>query len=112
MSRIDLLRQTTLFAGLPDESCRRWPTIWASASSPRAWCCITRAPGQRLYLIETGQVRIFVLSDTGHEITFNIHGPGECFGELARSTAARTRPAQWLWRRWLPTRWIEKTSST
>ncbi|HSN75947.1 MAG TPA: Crp/Fnr family transcriptional regulator, partial [Anaerolineae bacterium] len=39
--------------------------------------------GQRLYLVESGQVRIFVLGNGGREITLDIHGPGECFGELA-----------------------------
>ncbi len=28
-------------------------------------------------------MRIFLLSDTGQEITLNFHGPGDCFGELA-----------------------------
>ena len=39
--------------------------------------------GNSLYLIESGKVRIFILSETGREISLNLHGPGECFGELA-----------------------------
>jgi CRP-like cAMP-binding protein len=41
------------------------------------------SPGQRLYVVDSGRVRIFVLSDSGHEITVNMFGPGECFGVLA-----------------------------
>ena len=52
------------------------------------------SPAQSLYLIEFGAVRIFALSDAGHEITLDVYGPGECFGETAlldgnlRSTGA------------------------
>lgn len=41
------------------------------------------APGNTLYLVESGRVRIFLLSEEGQEITLNFHGPDECFGELA-----------------------------
>lgn len=54
------------------------------------------SPAQSLYLIESGAVRIFALSETGHELTLDVYGPGECFGETAlldgnlRTTAAIT----------------------
>jgi len=41
------------------------------------------SPGQTLYIIESGKVRMFLLSESGQEISLNIHGPGESFGELA-----------------------------
>jgi CRP-like cAMP-binding protein len=44
------------------------------------------SPAQCLYLIESGAVRIFALSDTGQEITLDVHGPGECFGETPVAT--------------------------
>lgn len=40
-------------------------------------------PGQALYVIESGSVRIFSLSEAGQEISVNIYGPGEIFGELS-----------------------------
>jgi CRP/FNR family transcriptional regulator/CRP/FNR family cyclic AMP-dependent transcriptional regulator len=36
-----------------------------------------------LYIIESGQVRIFLVDESGHEISLNIYGPGKLFGELA-----------------------------
>jgi CRP/FNR family transcriptional regulator/CRP/FNR family cyclic AMP-dependent transcriptional regulator len=39
--------------------------------------------GQTLYVIESGKVRIFILSETGQEISANVYGPGDVFGELA-----------------------------
>lgn len=39
--------------------------------------------GQNLYIVETGKVRIFLLSEAGQEISVNIYGPGQVFGELS-----------------------------
>jgi CRP-like cAMP-binding protein len=36
-----------------------------------------------MYIIESGKVRIFVLSESGHEISVRIFGPGDMFGELS-----------------------------
>jgi len=40
-------------------------------------------PGQMLYLIESGQVRIYVQDEEGQETSVGMFGPGEIFGELA-----------------------------
>ena len=40
-------------------------------------------PGMMLYMIQTGCVRIFSLGRTGQELTFEIFGPTDVFGELA-----------------------------
>ncbi len=84
MNRVDLLRQTTLFAELPDDVLQALAASLHKRTFARGMVLFHKgSPGQRLYLIESGQVRIFVLGDAGTEITLNIHGPGECFGELA-----------------------------
>jgi CRP/FNR family transcriptional regulator, cyclic AMP receptor protein len=41
------------------------------------------SPGQLLYIIESGRIRLFSISDTGQELSLNVLGPGEFFGELA-----------------------------
>jgi CRP/FNR family transcriptional regulator/CRP/FNR family cyclic AMP-dependent transcriptional regulator len=41
------------------------------------------SPGNLLYIIESGRVRLFIISDAGQEISTNLCGPGELFGELA-----------------------------
>lgn len=84
MSRIDLLRQTTLFADLPNDILEALAASLGKRTFAKGMVLFHKgSPGQRLYFIETGLVRIFVLSDAGHEITLDIHRPGECFGELA-----------------------------
>ena len=40
-------------------------------------------PGQALYMVESGQVRIYVQDEEGQEISVNLCGPGDLFGELA-----------------------------
>lgn len=40
-------------------------------------------PGMMLYLIDKGHIRIFSLGRTGQELTFEIFGPNDIFGELS-----------------------------
>jgi CRP/FNR family transcriptional regulator/CRP/FNR family cyclic AMP-dependent transcriptional regulator len=84
MSSLDLLRKTPLFAGLPEEELQTLAGRLGKRTFARGMILFHKdSPGQTLYLIESGLVRIFVLSENGQEMTLNIHGPGECFGELS-----------------------------
>lgn len=53
-------------------------------------------PGDALYLVESGHVRIFLPTAGGEELTVDIAGPGDVFGELSlldgrsRSASAET----------------------
>jgi len=53
-------------------------------------------PGDRLFVVQVGGVKVFVLSDTGREILLNVMAAGEVFGEIAlldgnpRTAAAAT----------------------
>ena len=40
-------------------------------------------PGTMMYMIETGSVRVISIGRTGQELTLNVLGPGEIFGELS-----------------------------
>lgn len=84
MIRHDLLRQTSLFAGLTDVELDALALdLRRHTFAPGVIIFHRDAPGNSLYLVESGRVRIFLLSETGQEITLNFHGPGDCFGELA-----------------------------
>lgn len=53
--------------------------------------------GDRLYIIESGSVRIFRKNDSGIDIDLSIKGPGETFGEVALLTGeARTADVETL----------------
>lgn len=85
MNMIDFLKQTPLFAQIHDSDMRRI----AQDIVPRRFAqgeVIFREgdPGQMLYLVGTGQVRIFVHGLDGSETSVILFGrPGEIFGELA-----------------------------
>ena len=84
MSVPDLLRRVSLFADLrEDELVALADCLGRRVFSKDMILFHKGSPAQSLYLIESGKVRIFALSETGHEITLDVYGPGECFGETA-----------------------------
>jgi CRP/FNR family transcriptional regulator, cyclic AMP receptor protein len=40
-------------------------------------------PGDTLYILQTGRVKVTVLGREGEEAVLRVFGPGDCFGELA-----------------------------
>lgn len=78
------LAQVPLFADLDAESLR----TLAAAAHHRAFqagdIIFHRGdPGQVLYVIRKGKVKIFLTSSDGQEVALAVLGSGECFGELA-----------------------------
>lgn len=84
MHSIEMLRQVPLFAGLTDPELEI-PGAWLLKRTFGKGVFIFHkdSPGQTLYVIESGRVRIFILSESGQEISLDIHGPGEVIGELS-----------------------------
>jgi CRP/FNR family transcriptional regulator/CRP/FNR family cyclic AMP-dependent transcriptional regulator len=84
MSAIDVLYRVPLFADLHDEELRKLAARLGKRTFAQDMILFHKgSPSQALYLIESGSVRAFVLSDEGQEMTLDIYGPGECFGETA-----------------------------
>ncbi len=93
-----LLRCVTLFEDLRDDElvalARR---LNRRVFARGAFVFEKGALAQYLYVIEAGEVRLFAVSEAGREMTLEIYGPGECFGESAlldgsvRSAAAVAR---------------------
>ncbi|MCA9869188.1 MAG: Crp/Fnr family transcriptional regulator [Anaerolineae bacterium] len=84
MSQVDLLRNAPIFESLNDSELEALAASLKQRVFARGVVIFHKgSPGNSLYLIERGKVRIFILSDSGQEITINVHGPDECFGELA-----------------------------
>lgn len=81
---LGILRRVPLFASLSNEE------LEAVASSTRqrifgkgVIIFHEDSPGETMYIIESGKVRIFILSESGHEVSVRIFGCGEIFGELS-----------------------------
>jgi CRP/FNR family transcriptional regulator, cyclic AMP receptor protein len=78
------LKQVPLFADLADEEIRELMTV-ARRRTFRAGELIFHRedPGQVLYLIKEGKVKICLISPDGQEMTLTVLGKGEYFGEFA-----------------------------
>ncbi|MGD9002482.1 MAG: Crp/Fnr family transcriptional regulator [Anaerolineae bacterium] len=84
MSGVELLKNVSFFAGLSERELDSLANCLARRTFARGVIIFHEgSPGRTLYIIESGKVRIFVLSESGREITVNIYGPGDVFGELA-----------------------------
>ena len=78
------LKQVPLFADLADEEVRELMNV-ARRRVYRAGEVIFHRedPGQVLYLIKEGKVKICLISPDGQEMTLTVLGKGEYFGEFA-----------------------------
>jgi CRP-like cAMP-binding protein len=84
VNKVEFLRSTPLFAGLPEAELEVLGKSLGKRTFGKGMIIFHRgSPGQTLYIIESGLVRIFSLSESGQELTVNLYGPGELFGEMA-----------------------------
>jgi len=84
MSRVSMLRKVSLFAGLSDQELEVLADSLGKRTFGKGMIIFHKgSPGQTLYIIESGKVRIFIISESGQEISVNIYGAGDVFGELA-----------------------------
>jgi len=79
-----MLRNVALFAGLSDQELEVLAGSLGKRTFGKGIIIFHKgSPGQTLYIIESGKVRIFIISESGQEISVNVYGPGDVFGELA-----------------------------
>ena len=78
------LKQVPLFAGLADEDIRELMAVAKRRTFRSGEVIFHREdPGQVLYVIKEGKVKISLISPDGQEISLVVFGKGECFGEFA-----------------------------
>jgi CRP-like cAMP-binding protein len=79
-----MLRNVPLFAGLADEELENLTASLGRRTFAKGMVIFHKgALAQSMYIVESGQVRIFALSESGQQITLNIYGPGDVFGEFS-----------------------------
>ncbi|GAC1349595.1 MAG: Crp/Fnr family transcriptional regulator [Ktedonobacteraceae bacterium] len=77
------LKQVPLFADLADEDIRALMSMAKRRTFRNGEVIFHRDdPGQVLYVIKEGKVKICLISPDGQEISLVVFGKGECFGEL------------------------------
>ena len=78
------LKQVSLFAGLTDEEARELMAMARRRTFRNGEVIFHRDdPGQVLYVIKEGKVKICLISPDGQEIVLSVFGKGDCFGEFA-----------------------------
>ncbi len=84
MNPADVLSQIPIFASLGDEDRSSLAERIDRQSIPKGSTLFRRGePGNALYIIIHGQIRIFASTRQGNEITLALLGAGEFFGEMA-----------------------------
>jgi CRP/FNR family transcriptional regulator, cyclic AMP receptor protein len=84
VSRFDFLRQMPLFAGLTNRELTTLAQELALRHFRSGETIFHEGdPGQVFYLIQSGQVRIYLQGEEGQETSVILYGAGDVFGELA-----------------------------
>ena len=77
-------KQVPLFTGLADADIRELMAVARKRTFRSGEIIFHRDdPGQVLYIIKEGKVKISLISPDGQEISLVVFGKGECFGEFA-----------------------------
>jgi CRP/FNR family transcriptional regulator/CRP/FNR family cyclic AMP-dependent transcriptional regulator len=78
------LKQVHIFNSLTDEGISALTAVVRKRTFRQGEVIFRRDdPGQVLYVIKEGKVKICLISPDGQEIALGVLGKGECFGELA-----------------------------
>ena len=81
---VELLRRTRLFAGLEEPTLRALAERSVERSFPRHGRLFFQGdPGNGLFVVAGGLVKVVVTSEDGEEMVLVTLGPGEALGELA-----------------------------
>ena len=78
------LRSVPLFAQVPEGDLRALAQLVRERTHPRGSLILTQGdPGEALFLIRSGQVKVSVVAEDGREVILSVLGPGSFFGEMA-----------------------------
>lgn len=84
VSEATMIRNVPLFAGLSEQALEDLATSLGRRTFAKGVVIFHKgSSGQTMYIVESGKVRIFTLSESGQEVTLNIYGPGAVFGEFS-----------------------------
>ena len=83
-NQVSYLKHVTLFADLSDDALQELSSVAKKRTFRSGEVIFHRDdPGQVLYAIKEGKVKICLISPDGQEISLVVFGKGECFGEMA-----------------------------
>lgn len=98
MQTIEFLRSVTLFMGLEDKSLEEVVGFLATCTYPRNKVIFFQSEvGDNFYIVKSGSVKVYRLTEEGREVILAIFKSGDFFGEMAildgehRSATVETR---------------------
>jgi len=84
MEIIDLLKKNLLFKGCTHDDFELLSGLFVERKvNPNTTIFSEKMPGEALYIIKSGEVRISIMAGEGEEIGLLQLGPGDFFGEIA-----------------------------
>ena len=84
LSPLEVLRKVPLFAGLGEADLTAFAELTRERSYPKGSVIVFEDdPGDALYLVAAGQVKVVIIAEDGREVILSVLGEGSFFGEMA-----------------------------
>ena len=84
MSTTDVLRRVPLFSDLAEPELARFADVTREREYPRNSVILFEDdPGDALYIVSTGQVKVVLIGEDGREVILSVLGDGDFFGEMS-----------------------------
>jgi len=84
MSATDVLKRVPLFADLSEADLARFGEVTREREYPKNSVILFEDdPGDALYIVSTGQVKVVLIGEDGREVILSVLGDGDFFGEMS-----------------------------
>jgi len=84
MSAADVLKRVPLFSDLNEAELARFAEVTREREYPRNSVILFEDdPGDALYIVSTGQVKVVLIGEDGREVILSVLGDGDFFGEMS-----------------------------
>jgi CRP-like cAMP-binding protein len=84
LATVDILRKVPLFAGLPAPELQAFAELCRERSYPKGSVIVFEDdPGDAMYLVGTGQVKVVLIAEDGREVILSVLGEDSVFGEMS-----------------------------
>ena len=84
MSAADVLKRVPLFSDLSEAELGRFAEVLREREYPKNSVILFEDdPGDALYIVSTGQVKVVLIGEDGREVILSVLGDGDFFGEMA-----------------------------
>ena len=81
---VAVLRSVPLFSRLPEEDLQAFAAMTRERTYPKGSIIVFEDdPGDALYLVADGQVKVVLIGEDGREVILTVLGEGSFFGEMA-----------------------------